>query len=134
MDYLRFWARKNGESNRVFLLGEDRDVWLNTPLCDLVALHARQYEDAISSWITTKALLWYHKALGYRSKRVCSAIVSEIRLKCSHILANSRWNFWHVYLSLRSKATLANRHFSSHRYCIFDAHLIHRPAQRHTKH
>lgn len=75
MSYLQHWSLDNGNNEHILLLGKDSEVWEKTPRCDLVALHAAEYEDAMSTWITNQALMWYHKALGHRFAKVCPAIV-----------------------------------------------------------
>ena len=60
----------DGNGEYIFLLGQDRSLWWDTPLIDLVAIYAREYEDAISSWLTEKALLWYNEVIGHRFQKV----------------------------------------------------------------
>ena len=60
----------DGNGEYIFLLGQDRAVWWDTPLRDLVALYAREYEDAISSWLTEKALFYYNRFIGHRFQKV----------------------------------------------------------------
>lgn len=62
----------DGNGEYVFLLGDDNEVWQKTPLRDLVALYAREYEDPISNWITETALSWYHTVLGRHIHKVSS--------------------------------------------------------------
>lgn len=73
--FLQQWMVDGGNGECVVLLGKDGNLWHDTPVRDLVALHAREYEDPISTWITEKGLFWYHKILGHRLQKVRNHLV-----------------------------------------------------------
>lgn len=84
MNYIQHWLSTDGNKEHVLLLGGDRDVWWETPLRDLVAIHAKEYEDAISEWITGHALDCYAWVFGGHSKKVWFAAV-QVSLGSAYI-------------------------------------------------
>lgn len=56
----------DGNGRHTALTSADYGIWDSTPANDMVALCAREYPDPISTWITEKAVAWYHEKVGKR--------------------------------------------------------------------
>lgn len=73
-DFVNKWMSDDGNGGCIALMGQDCSLWWDTPLRDMVALYAREYEDFISTWITERALSWYKKVIGHRFQKVSATV------------------------------------------------------------
>lgn len=70
VQYMREWMDDDGNGRHTALTSADHRIWDTTPINDMVAICAREYPDLISTWITEKAVAWYHRKFGKRFTKV----------------------------------------------------------------
>lgn len=55
---------KNRDMGNTQWLGSEADLWNNVPQEDLVAIRAREYSDAMTTWFATHFIDLYHRYIG----------------------------------------------------------------------
>lgn len=63
LGFLQQWMRRS-DMGGVYLVGQDSDTWSDPDLSDLVALQARHADDPFTTWVTDKAVHWWHRVVG----------------------------------------------------------------------
>ena len=76
VDFLNHWM-EHPDKGFVRLNGDDRDVWKDESMRELISINETVYEDAVTSWLTRYVIFFYHKVVGkYHKARCCVAVAS----------------------------------------------------------
>ena len=67
VDFVNHWM-SSPSKGFVYLHGDDRNVWKEAKLHELIAVNAPNYEDAATSWLTRYVLVAYHRLIGRHYK------------------------------------------------------------------